>query len=78
MEYSAIDFRACDTDIEDWKQMLLMSNCSHNILANSTFSWWGAYLNTKTDQIVIYPKKWVGFTIITDDLFPKNWLMVNM
>ena len=73
MEYPEIDFRACNVDIEDWKQMLLMSNCSHNILANSTFSWWGAYLNNNPDKVVIYPNKWINTHNELNDLFPENW-----
>ena len=58
--------------------MLLMSNCSHNILANSTFSWWGGYLNSNSNKIVIYPEKWIGLTNKTEDLFPKNWKIINI
>lgn len=78
MEYSEIDFRPCDISVEDWKQMLLMSNCSHNILANSTFSWWGGYLNSNSNKIVIYPEKWIGLTNNTEDLFPNKWTMVDI
>jgi len=73
IEYSEIDFKACNVDIEDWVQMLLMSNCSHNILANSTFSWWGAYINTNPGKIVCYPEKWINTHNKLIDLFPDNW-----
>ena len=65
-----------DDEIEDWKQMILMSCCSHNIIANSSFSWWGAYLNRNPDKMVTYPKKWFGETMKSHDvidLFPDNW-----
>ena len=65
------------TDIED---LYLMSQCKHNIIANSTFSWWGAFLNTNTSKIVIYPNKWFGPAnshISTADLFPKEWICIT-
>lgn len=61
--------------IIDWEQMLIMSCCKNNIIANSTFSWWGAYLNNNCDKIVCYPSKWfVDETKNTNDLFPEEWI----
>ena len=53
--------------------MLLMSLCSHHIIANSTFSWWGAFLNESDTKKVIYPE--VGQKVRTD-LFPEDWVKI--
>ena len=64
----------------DYISMYMMGLCNHNIIANSTFSWWGAYLNDHTDKIVIHPDKWFGVAndhIILDDLFPNSWICMS-
>jgi hypothetical protein len=72
-------FVIVDSEIPDWKQMLLMSCCDVNIIANNTFSWWGAYLNQKKDKSVFYPDIWFGPSInsSTIDLFPDDWNKVS-
>jgi hypothetical protein len=53
--------------------MLLMSLCDHHIIANSSFGWWGAWLNPDTYKIVIAPRKWFANGHSTADLIPENW-----
>jgi hypothetical protein len=67
-------------DIEDWEQLLMMSCCEHNIIANSTFSWWGAYFNNNANKKVCYPANWFGPQIQYDtiDLCPKNWHRIKL
>jgi len=68
-------FQKIDNSFLDWEQLLLMSCCKHNIIANSTFSWWGAYLNSHQEKIVCYPSTWFGpnNTYCINDLFPDTW-----
>jgi hypothetical protein len=62
--------------IEDWRQLLLMSCCQHNIIANSSFSWWAAYFNDNSEKIICYPEQWFGLQLSnhnTSDMCPKSW-----
>jgi hypothetical protein len=52
----------------------MKSYCKNNIIANSSFSWWGAWLNNKKDKIVIYPQKWFNDGNNTKDLIPESWI----
>lgn len=58
-----------------WQDMFLMSQCKHNIIANSTFSWWGAWLNTNPDKLVISPSHFMN-TNKKSDIIPAGWLTI--
>lgn len=58
--------------LSDCEELMLMSKCNHTIIANSTFSWWGAWLNTHGDKIVIAPKKW--YLKENKEMIPKEWI----
>ena len=61
---------------EDYIDMYAMTKCEHNIIANSSFSWWGAYLNENENKIVCAPSKWFGFAFKDDwqDIYCENWI----
>lgn len=59
-----------------WNDMYLMSVCKHHIIANSTFSWWGAWLNPNKNKIVVSPNSWFIDGRVAHDLIPKNWVTV--
>lgn len=64
-----------NSEMPDWYDMYLMSKCNHHIIANSTFSWWGAYLNSKKDKIVIAPSKWLNGNRI-EEIYEDNWIKI--
>ncbi len=61
---------------EDWYDMYLMSQCEHNIIANSTFSWWGAWLNRNPQKIVLAPARWIN-CFEYKDIYPEEWIRIR-
>jgi hypothetical protein len=74
------NFNRGNKSLEDWEQMLFMSCINHNIIANSSFSWWSAYFNSWKDKIVCYPSVWFGESanINTIDLCPCDWNKISV
>ena len=69
-----MEFISWNKKEDSWQDMFLMSECKHNIIANSTFSWWGAWLNRNINKIVVAPS---GFLYPDDggvNIYPSNWI----
>ena len=78
--FPKIRFTKASDKKEDWEQLLMMSCCEHQIIANSSFSWWGAYFNANRNKIVCYPSVWFGPKLAdkdTSDLCPKSWVIIK-
>lgn len=75
-EYEVVEGNTGDSSYID---MQLMSLCKHNIIPNSSFSWWGAWLNKNPQKIVIAPERW--FTkeskFLYEDIVPKEWIKLK-
>jgi hypothetical protein len=59
---------------DSYMDMRLMSLCKHNIIANSSFSWWSAWLNANRTKIVIAPERWFANGVAVHDLLPDSWV----
>lgn len=62
----------------DFEDMILMSRCQHHIIANSSFSWWGAWLSDASSSVVVGPARWFGPAGPSDtqDICPESWIRV--
>lgn len=78
-EYQEI-FNGCAIiNAQDTLSMYTMTQCDHNIIANSSFSWWGAWLNNSFHKVVVAPKNWFGPAYADynlSDLYPARWIIV--
>jgi hypothetical protein len=75
LPFSDMIFAEGQSDVED---LWMMSFCKHNIIANSSFSWWGAWLNSNANKTVIAPKAWFGPSSVLSaaEIVPTSWLTI--
>jgi len=77
LELEGATFVDWNTGPTSWEDMRLMSTCRHHILANSSFSWWGAWLNPSEDKVVVAPRQWaLDPSFDATDLVPAEWTRV--
>lgn len=79
-KYPNNEYVKIDDEIVDYEQLLIMSCANHNIISNSTFSWWGAFFNQTPNKIVCYPSVWFGENYKDhdyNDLIPKEWVKIQ-
>ncbi len=62
--------------VESYNDMRLMSLCRHHIIANSSFSWWGAWLNPSVEKIVVAPQQWFAADYDSSDIIPSTWIQI--
>lgn len=75
VEMRVMDHNDSDHNYED---MRLMSACRHHVIANSSFSWWGAWLNPSADKIVVSPARWFADPkLVNEDIWPEDWIRLT-
>ena len=61
-----------------YEELRAMSTCRHHVIANSSFSWWGAWLDSRPDAIVVAPRRWVADSAVdTRHVVPERWILID-
>lgn len=75
-KYEGTDFTYVDLNNPDYEELRLMYSCQHFILANSTFSWWGAFLSDNKQKVVLAPDRWNNRETDYEDIYCEGWIKV--
>ena len=71
-----VTFITCNQGKKSWRDLHLMSECRHHIIANSSFSWWGAWLSPYKSGIILHPR-WFIRNVETKDFYPERWICIQ-
>lgn len=71
-----VTFITCNQGKKSWRDLHLMSECRHHIIANSSFSWWGAWLSPHKSGITLHPR-WFIRNVETKDFYPEKWICIQ-
>lgn len=64
-------------NLENWEEITIMSICGKHIISNSSFGWWGAWLDPRDNKVVITPKQWYKDTkLANEDIIPPSWIRI--
>jgi hypothetical protein len=69
-----VTFVSCNDSDHQYEDLHLMTLCRHHVVANSSFSWWGAWLAERPGQVVIAPRSWVAANLPGDQIIPERWM----
>ena len=76
LQLSRVTFVEGNQGLDSWQDMMLMSLCHHHVIANSTFSWWGAWLNPRKDKTIISPERWLADCEMPY-IIPPDWVKIS-
>jgi hypothetical protein len=76
-QFPALEYRPVQSGARaDWEDLLTMSLCDHHVISNSTFSWWGAFLNPSTTKKVACPANWLGDPAVAATMYLDSWIRI--